>query len=44
MTQLGDLDRALQLIDEVIAQVERSGWEERYYHAEPSGSKADCSR
>ena len=30
----GDLDRALDLIDEQIAQVERPGWEERFYYAE----------
>ena len=30
----GDLDNALQLIDEQIAQVERPGWEERLYYAE----------
>jgi predicted ATPase len=34
MAQLGDLDRALVVIDEAIAQVERPGWEERYYYAE----------
>jgi hypothetical protein len=34
MAQLGDLDGALVLIDEVIAQVERPGWEERWYYAE----------
>jgi predicted ATPase len=34
MAQLGDLAGALALIDEVIAQVERPGWEERYYYAE----------
>jgi predicted ATPase len=34
MAQLGDLDPALRLIDEVIAQVERPGWEERHYYAE----------
>jgi predicted ATPase len=32
--QLGDLEGALDLIDNVIAQVERPGWEERYYYAE----------
>jgi class 3 adenylate cyclase/tetratricopeptide (TPR) repeat protein len=32
--QLGDLEGALDLIDIVIAQAERPGWEERYYHAE----------
>jgi predicted ATPase len=32
--QLGDLDAALVLIDEAIAQVERPGWEERWYYAE----------
>jgi len=30
----GDLDNALHLIDEVIAQVERPGWEERLFYAE----------
>jgi predicted ATPase len=34
MAQLGDFDGALDLIDKVIAQVERPGWEERYYYAE----------
>jgi predicted ATPase len=34
LAQLGDLDRALDLIDEVIAQIERPGWEERHYYAE----------
>ncbi len=34
MALTGDLDNALQLIDEVIAQVERPGWEERLYYAE----------
>jgi class 3 adenylate cyclase/tetratricopeptide (TPR) repeat protein len=34
MAQLGDLAGALVLIDEAIAQVERPGWEERYYYAE----------
>ena len=29
MAQLGDLDGALDLIDEIIAQIERPGWEER---------------
>jgi predicted ATPase len=32
--QLDDLAGALDLIDEVIAQVERPGWEERWYYAE----------
>jgi predicted ATPase len=32
--QLGDFAGALVLIDEAIAQVERPGWEERYYYAE----------
>jgi predicted ATPase len=31
---LGDIDGALQLIDEQIEQVERPGWEERAYYAE----------
>ena len=34
LAQLGDLDRALDLIDEVLAQAERPGWEERWYYAE----------
>jgi predicted ATPase len=32
--QLGDLDGALDLIDESIAQIERPGWEERWCYAE----------
>ena len=34
MVQLGDIDGALRLIDESIAQIERPGWEERRYYAE----------
>jgi class 3 adenylate cyclase/predicted ATPase len=34
IAQLGDLDAALALIDEAIAQAERPGWEERYDYAE----------
>jgi predicted ATPase len=34
MAQLGDLAGALVLIDEIIAQIERPGWEERHYYAE----------
>jgi predicted ATPase len=34
IAQLGDLQGALHLIHEIIAQVERPGWEERYYYAE----------
>ncbi len=34
IAQLGDLDGALDLLDEIIAQVERPGWEERCYYAE----------
>ena len=30
----GDLDNALHLLDEAISQIERPGWEERYYYAE----------
>jgi class 3 adenylate cyclase/predicted ATPase len=30
----GNLDRALDLVGEAIAQVERPGWEERFYYAE----------
>ena len=32
--QLGDLERALALIDKAIEQIERPGWEERHYYAE----------
>jgi predicted ATPase len=32
--QLGDLAAALNLIGEAIAQIERPGWEERWYYAE----------
>ncbi|MBV8520962.1 MAG: hypothetical protein JOY71_02320 [Acetobacteraceae bacterium] len=34
LAQIGDLNAALSLIDEAVDQVERLGWEERYYHAE----------
>ncbi len=34
MALTGDLDNALHLIDEQIAQIERPGWEERLYYAE----------
>ena len=34
MAMLGDVDDALQLIDESIEQVERPGWEERVHYAE----------
>jgi hypothetical protein len=34
MALTGDIDNALQLIDEVITQVERPGWEERFFYAE----------
>jgi class 3 adenylate cyclase/tetratricopeptide (TPR) repeat protein len=34
MAQLGDIDGALELIDQVIAQIERPAWEERHYYAE----------
>ena len=34
MAQLGALDGALDLIGEIIAQIERPGWEERHYYAE----------
>ena len=34
MALTGDLDNALQLIDEQIEQVERRGWEERIHYAE----------
>ena len=34
MALTGDLDDALHLLDEVIAQIERPGWEERFHYAE----------
>ena len=34
MALTGDLDNALHLIDEQIAQIERPGWEERLHYAE----------
>ena len=34
MALTGDLDHALHLIDEIIAQVERPGWEELQHYAE----------
>src|SRR6202035_4125757 len=34
MVLTGDLDNALQLIDEQIALIERPGWEERFSYAE----------
>ncbi|MBV8521274.1 MAG: AAA family ATPase, partial [Acetobacteraceae bacterium] len=34
LAQIGDLDGALCLIDEVVEQVEQLGWEECYYYAE----------
>jgi class 3 adenylate cyclase/predicted ATPase len=34
MAQRGDLEGALDLIGEVITQIERPGWEERWYYAE----------
>ena len=33
MAQIGDVNHALHLIDEVIAQIERPGWEERLHYA-----------
>ena len=34
MAPAGDLDNALALIDEIIVQIERPGWEERIHYAE----------
>jgi hypothetical protein len=34
MALTGDLDNALHLIDQQIAQIERPGWEERVHYAE----------
>jgi predicted ATPase len=34
MAQLDGVDGALELIDDVIGQIERPGWEERHYFAE----------
>jgi predicted ATPase len=39
MAQLGDRAGALALVDEAIAQVERPGWEERWYYAETLRTK-----
>ncbi len=34
MARTGDFDNALHLLDEAISQIERPGWEERYFYAE----------
>jgi tetratricopeptide (TPR) repeat protein len=34
LAQTGDIDNALHLLDEATAQVERPGWEERYFYVE----------
>jgi adenylate cyclase len=34
LAELGNLAGALDLIDQVMAQIERPGWEERHYYAE----------
>ena len=34
MALTGDLDNALHLLDEQIAEIERPGWEERLAYAE----------
>jgi predicted ATPase len=34
MVLAGDLENALQVIDDAIAQIERPGWEERLHYAE----------
>jgi predicted ATPase len=34
LAQTGGIDNALHLLDEATAQVERPGWEERYFYAE----------
>ncbi len=34
MAPTDDLDNAVQLIDEQIAQVERPGWDERVHYSE----------
>ena len=34
MTELGDFDGAIALVDEIIEQIERPGWEERSHYAE----------
>jgi len=34
MARIGDLDEALRLLDVVVEQVERPGWEERCFYAE----------
>jgi predicted ATPase len=40
MAQAGDVAGALVLMNEVIAQIERPGWEERHYYAEALRIKA----
>jgi predicted ATPase len=40
IAQTGDLDGALNLIEESMAQAERPGWEERWYYAETLRVKA----
>jgi class 3 adenylate cyclase/predicted ATPase len=39
IAELGDVGGALHVINEVTAQVERPGWEERWYHAETLRTK-----
>lgn len=39
MAQLGDIDGALDLLEEGIGKIERPGWEERYYYAEALRTK-----
>src|SRR6516165_6424005 len=34
MAELGNITRALDLVDEAIVQIGRPGWEERHYYAE----------
>lgn len=40
LAQIGEPDRALDLIGEVFAQIERPGWQERHYYAEAFRIKA----
>ena len=44
MALTGDLDNALHLIDEAIAQIERPGWEERLITPKSCASRAGCFR
>ena len=44
MALTGDLDNALQLIDEAISQIERPGWKNAFPMPRSYASRAGCSR